>query len=161
MGTYGLVKARRKKESTYYVTGIISFLAPLGFILLILNQIVLGLFLLGAIFVISIIMLPKVVKLRVRELQGVDLSTPMRKREYLSDKMWLKLAQRWGVWKAVCIYSLFIGTPIGVALYILSAYGIMPLESVATATIIATIGFAITIYYQTSKALKRSEPSKA
>lgn len=156
------VQARRKKDKTGYFVALIPFFMLLVFVFIILNQRLLVIIFFASAAIAAIASLPMVTKMLEREsaerAKKVDLSAPFRRRDFLKDKMWLKLAQRWGVWKTVGIYSLVIITVIAGMLYIiLSRWGIMDIWYVVGYTISATIGFAILFYRQISKALKESK----
>jgi len=156
MAVVGLVQAHRKKERLYYSSAMIGFLVLLGFVSIFLNQFILGVIILGAAVIWSIAGLPKVLKLQERQLQEVDLSAPLRRREFLSNKMWMKLACRWGVWKAVTVYSLLAMTVIAaIVTVILSMWGIMDIWYVVGTMVSSTTALAIKFHHQISKALVR------
>lgn len=164
-----IVQARRKKEKTYYLAAMVGFLMLSVFFLALLNQFILSFVLLVAIGVLSAAALPKMIKTQRREmakqlakqLQEVDFSAPLRVRDFLTWKGWLKLAYRWSVWKTVSIYSLIGATVIAMISYtILSMYGTMNIWLVVGYTISSTIIIFILFYRQISKALKESELSK-
>lgn len=158
MTVLGVVQARRKKEKVYYASAVGSFLVFLGFIFIFLNQFVLVIVLLGAAFVLSIVGLPRVLRMQERELKEVDLSTPLRFREFLSNTMWLKLAHRWGAWKSVSIFALFAIIVTASVVYIaLRMYGVFDIWYILGYTICFTIGSAILLHHQISQALRESK----
>jgi len=137
----------------------------LVFIFAILNQIVLVIIFSASAAIVAIISLPKVTKMveqqGVEYARKIDLSDPLRRREFLSIYMWLKLAYRWGIRKTMLIFSLFTITIIAVILtFILSMWGIMDIWNVMVLTISSTIGTVTLFYRQISKALKEIQLSK-
>lgn len=107
------------------------------------------------------IMQKKVAKELAKQLEEVDFSVPLRVRDFLAWKGWLKLAYRWGVWKTVGIYSLIVMTILaGISYVILSVCSIMNLSVYSIIkwyvgyTISATIVILTLFYRQISKALK-------
>jgi len=90
------------------------------------------------------------------DLSQVDLSAPLRGRELLSSQGILKLAYRWGVWKAVFIHWLLYGATLGGALYALSIWGIMPFSTrwIVSYTFICSTITAIMNYRKITKALR-------
>lgn len=160
MAVLGVVQARRKKENVYYASAVGSFLVFLGFIFVFLNQFILVIVLLGAAFVLSIVGLPKVLKMQERELKEVDLSAPLRRREFLSSIMWLKLAYRGGVWKSVSIFALFaITVTAGLVYIVLRIYGAFDIWYILGYTVSFTIGSTILLHHQISKALEENKKS--
>jgi len=124
-----VVKARRKKERTYYISAIVSFLLLLFSIFIILNQFIFALIVFIAIGVVSVAGLPKIIEVMRREppqeLKETDLSTPLRLRDLLAWKGWFKLASRWGAPKTMCLYSLLNMGGVGAIFFTLSIFGMI------------------------------------
>jgi hypothetical protein len=143
-----LVQAHRKKERTYYLGAVVGFLMSLAGISIILGQILLGLILFVSMAVLSVVSLPKMIRMREREaltlLREVELSAPIGWREFLTSKGWLKLASRWGAWKTVCFYSLLTTAITGGILFVFG----MSVTYVVTYTITSAIIYAYMFYRQ-------------
>jgi len=165
-----IVQARRKKEKTYYLAAVTGFLMIFVFSLALLSQFILAFIVFVVTGVVSVVALPKMIRAQRRELAGqlakelreMDFSAPLRVRDLLTWKGWLKLAYAWGIWKTASLYSLFAMTVIaGMSYAILSILGIMNIWYVVGYTVsVAAIVF-ILFYSQISKALNKSKLSKA
>ena len=159
MVVVGVVKARRKKEKTYYISAMISFLMLLSSIFVILNQFMLVLVLFVAIGILSIAVLPKTIELMrrepLKELQETDLSAPLRGRDLLTWKCWFKLTSRWGIRKTMGVYSLLNMGGVGATFFTLSTLGMISIVWTAVGTIFAGIGSPIFFHRQVGKALER------
>ena len=94
------------------------------------------------------------------DLAQVDLSAPLRGRELLSNQGILKLAYRWGVWKAVFISWLLYGAIIGGTYYTLSIWGMRVVRNIVSYTFICSTISAIFTYRQITKALRLREIGK-
>ncbi len=94
--------------------------------------------------------------LKYVELAQVDLSAPLRVRELLSNQGILKLAYRWGVWKAIFLFWLLYGALVGGTFYALSIWGIMPFSTrwIVSYTFMCSTITAIMTYRQITKALR-------
>jgi hypothetical protein len=101
-----VVRARRKREKLYYLGAAVSFTMLVAIVLVFLNQFVLGLTLVGVTAILSIAGLPKMQQELTKQWEGIDLSAPLRGRDFLTNKGWLKLASRWGQWKTIFLYYL-------------------------------------------------------
>jgi hypothetical protein len=154
MAAVNLVQAHRKKERTYYIGAVVGcFLMSLAGISIILGQILLGLILFGSTVVLSVVSLPKMIRMREGEalklLREGELSAPIGWREFLTlialvptSKGWLKLASRWGVWKTVCFYSLLTTAITGGILFVFG----MSVTYIVTYTITSAIIYAYIFY---------------
>jgi len=89
------------------------------------------------------------------DLSQVDLSAPLRGRELLSNQGILKLAYRWGVWKAVFLFWLLYGAIVGGTYYTLSIWGMrFSTRFIVSYTFICSTGTTIITYRQITKALR-------
>ena len=160
MVVVGVVKARRKKEKTYYISAMISFLMLLSSIFVILNQFILVLVLFVAIGILSIAVLPKTIELMrrepLRELQETDLSAPLRAKELLTWKGWFKLTSSWGIRKTMCLYSVLNMGAVGAIFFTLSILGMIHIAWAIGYTLIVGILSPIFFHRQIGKALERS-----
>jgi len=160
MVVVGVVKARRKKEKTYYISAMISFLMLLSCVFVILNQFILVLVLFVAIGILSVAVLPKTIELMrrepLKELQETDLSAPLRIRDLLTWKGWFKLTSRWGIRKTMCLHSLLNMGGVGAIFLTFSIFGMISITWAAVLTILVGIGSPIFFYRQVGKALERS-----
>lgn len=106
----GVVRARRMKEKAYYMSAVLGFLMFLSFICILLNQFILFLVPFVFAFILSILWSSKIREAMWREtakqLEETDVLAPLKVRDFLEWKGWIKLAGRWGVWKTTCLYSL-------------------------------------------------------
>ena len=158
MAVANVVQVHRKKERTYYLGAMVGFLMFLAGVSIILGQLLLGLILFVSTVILSVVGLPKMIRVReqesIRLLREVELSAPMGWREFLTTKGWLKLASRWGVWKTVCFYSL-LTTAITVGiLFALNIYGIMSVQYVEAYTATSGIISMYMFYRQIRKAVE-------
>jgi len=158
MVVVGVVKARRMRETAYYISAMVSFLMLLISIFVILNQFILA----GVLFVATVILgvagLPKIVKTMrrepLKELHETDLSVPLRVRDFLTWKGWFKLTSRWGVRKTMCFYSLFMTGVCGAILFTSSIFGIISIAWAAGYTIFVGVGSPVFFYLQVGKVLE-------
>jgi hypothetical protein len=155
MGVINSVKAYQKKEREYYFSSLVSFLVVIVCALLFLEQILISFVLMGIVFVISIWRLPRILRIVDQELRKIDLSSSLKIKDFFSYVGWVKLANVWGLRKAVCIYFLFSSTFIGGSLYAMYAiYGIMSMLYVITYPITYSIVSSL-MFYQQLKRLKQ------
>jgi len=153
IGIIGIFKARKEQE--YYFSSLVCFLFVLMLALLILEQILLGI----AVFVINVIVstwrLPKINRIVYRELKEIDVSSPLRARDFLTYAGWLKLAKKWGVSKVVFLYFLFIvGCNGGLSYLIYTVYSFMTIWYVITHSITFSILMCLPFYHQVKRALE-------
>jgi len=94
------------------------------------------------------------------DLSQVDLSAPLRGRELLSSQGILKLAYRWGVWKAVFLFWLLYGALVGGTFYALSIGGMRVVRNIVSYTFMHSTIIAIMLYRQITKALRLREVGK-
>lgn len=162
-------RARQKREKIHYIGAVIGFLMLSVFALALLNQALLAFFILVAGGIVCIATLPRIMSVQKQELERqlakaieeTDLSEPLRLRELMGWKGWLKLAHRWGSWKTASIYSILGAVIIALVSYIaLSVFYVLNIWLFAGYTISATIIIFILFHHQISKASKRNEPSK-
>ena len=93
--------------------------------------------------------------LKYVELAQVDLSAPLRVRELLSNQGILKLAYRWGVWKAIFLFWLLYGALVGGTFYALSIWGMrFSTRFIVSYTFMCSTITAIMTYRQITKALR-------
>lgn len=163
-------QARRRKERIYYVGAIVVFLMLSVFALALLNQPLLAFIVLIVTGIVSAVALPKMMTIQRREmseqlekqLREVDFTAALKGREFLTWKGWLKVARKWGVWKATAIYSLLSMVFIAVVLStILSMLDLMNPWYIIGFTIASTIFSSVWFYRQINKALKEVNIAKA
>jgi NADH:ubiquinone oxidoreductase subunit 6 (subunit J) len=165
MAVVGVVQAHRKREKTYYLSAMVCFVMLLAFIFFFLNQPILALTIIITAGILSIVELPKMLKVRERELtkrlQEKDFSAPLRKRYFLSDIWWLKLASKWGLRKTICLFYLVSMSLSGGILLILSTlYSFITVEYVLVYAPIFSILFTFMYYQPFQRALKRKPYAK-
>jgi len=153
------VQAHRKKERAYYLAAVVGFLVLFAFVSAFLNQLILALVLVVATGILSIAGLPKLLKTQERELtkqlQDVDLSAPLKRRDFLTNKGWLKLTSKWGLWKTMFLfYFLSVGIIGGIFFILSTFYSFITIGYVVSYTIIFPILTAVMFYRQFKKALE-------
>ncbi|MEO3993273.1 MAG: hypothetical protein QN229_03050 [Desulfurococcaceae archaeon TW002] len=145
-----------------------GFLMLSVFALALLGQALLAFILLVVGGMACIAMLPRVMAVQKREMdeqlakavEETDFSEPLRLKDFLKWKSWLKLARKWGAWKTASIYSILGAAIIAGASYIvLSAFNMMNMLLVASYTASATIIIFIFFHRQISEALKETKQS--
>jgi len=161
MAVFGAVRAYRKKEKAYYLSSMAGFLAILIFVLAFLNQLILALILVVATGILSTALLPRMLKASERELakqrQEVDLSAPLKARDFLTNKGWLKLASKYGLWKTMFLIYLLSVVIIGGILFTLSTFSVfITIEYVVVYTATGPI-LATYIFYQALKKVLEKE----
>lgn len=158
-----IIKARQKKERSYYLGSLLGSSMILLIFLVFLGQKFLALVLMAVMTILSVVTLSVSIKTQTREatrqLQETDLTAALRLKDFLTYKGWLKLAQRFGVVRTACIYFVLIFVGVACALYILSIYGISTIESAIANAILPSLIIFILFYYKISKALKRTKQS--
>jgi predicted MFS family arabinose efflux permease len=158
MAVFGAVRAYRKKEKAYYLSSMASFLVVLAFFFAFLNQVILALIIFVATGILGIVGLPRMLKASERELakqrQEVDLSAPLKARDFLTNKGWLKLASKYGLWKTMFLIYLLSVVIIGGILFTLSTFSsFITIGYVASSTAIAPILVIYMFYRPFKKAL--------
>ncbi|MDH5780357.1 MAG: hypothetical protein OEZ29_07145 [Candidatus Bathyarchaeota archaeon] len=159
MAVVNALQAYRKRERAYYLAAMVGFLVLLAFVFAFLNQLIVALALVVATGIMSIAGLPKLLKVQERELTNqlreVDLSAPLKRREFLTNKGWLKLTSKWGLWKTMCLFYLISAGIIGGIFSILSTfYSFIAIGYVASYTVIFPILTTLMFYRQFKKALE-------
>ncbi|MDI6847902.1 MAG: hypothetical protein QMD23_07260 [Candidatus Bathyarchaeia archaeon] len=112
-------------------------------------------------------MLPRVIALQKREMdeqlakavEETDFSELLRLKEFLKLTGLLKLARKWGVWKAAGIYSIFVAILIAVVSTVLSAFNIINVFVALSGTASAAGWTFIHFSHLISKALEKIEQS--
>lgn len=104
------VKAYMGKEKEYYYGIMVSSFMLLVVLSLILNQRQLAIILFSCMAVLGIAAWPRAMKFLERKgvsrLQAVDLSSPLRRRDFLSERWLLRVAYRWGIRKSLLLFCL-------------------------------------------------------
>ena len=154
------VQAHRKKEKAYYLAAMISFMVLLAFVFAFLNQLILAFILIIATGILSIAGLPRLLKIQDRELtkqlQKVDLSAPLRVRDFFTNIGWFKLSSKWGLWKTMCLFYLLSMVIIGGIFSIVSTfYSFITIGYAVGYTATVSILVTFIFYQQLKKALKK------
>ena len=153
MGIINLVRARKERE--YYFSSLISFFVVGIWILFLLEQILLGLVFFCIIGMMSVWRLPKVNRIVDRGLRQIDVSSPLRARDFLGYTGWVKLANIWGVRKVACVYFFFALTCIGGFSYILHArYVFVTIWFVVPFTIASSTSVTLIFYQQLKRGIE-------
>jgi hypothetical protein len=157
-GIVGIVKARRRRENTYYWVSGISFLVVITVIAALFNQFLLSFAMIIATGIISIGLLPRVMALYgeeiVKQKQETDVSAPLKMRDFLTWKAWIKLKAIYGFRKMIILYSILNMGIIAAGLLTLIALGLITPLMAVSYTISTTILSFIIGYRQIWKALK-------
>ena len=154
----GIVKARQRKEKSYYLMSIMGFTGVFGVALAFLNQFVLSFAnqhvlrfaILIVVGLMSFVVSPRVMELYKQEFlmqkQETDVSAPLAIRDFLTWKAWIKLKAIYGFHKMIIIYSIL---NIGAVAAILLGFIVLGITSPVMAiwdSFIAAI-VSITIFY--------------
>lgn len=149
-----IIQAQRKQEKAYYIFAAVSLLFALAFVFIIIDlpQLVVVLMItVGPLSIIGLLKMLKVWKRKWTRLQREsDISAPMRGRDFLTMKGWLKLASRWGVRKTVFLYIL-LAMPISdgmffiLSLWVKRSMAYVVLETI-TFFIVSSIVFSVMLY---------------
>jgi len=158
LGFVGIVKARRRREPTYYWTSGVCFLVVMAFVAVLLNQFLLLFAMMGVALIISIVLLPRVMELYgeeiVKQKQETDVSAPLRMRDFLTWKAWIKLEAIYGFRKMIILYSILNIGFIAAGLLTLIALGLITPLIAIPYTISTTVLSFIIGYRQIWKAFK-------
>jgi len=157
-GTIGIVRARRKRETTYYWVSGVTFLVALAGVVALLEQFLLSMFMIISAALLSIVLLPRTMELQRQEIlkqkQETDISAPLQLRDFWNLQGWIKLKARYGFRKTVILYSI---VNIGIGAAIMLAFVAIGLFTtlIAVFYVIFSTAFSILILYrQLWKALK-------
>jgi len=156
------VQAHRQKEKTYYLGAMVSFLMFLIAIFILLNQVIFVLILMVATAILGVAALPKTMKatrrILVKQLQEVDLSAPLRVRDFFTNVGWFKLASKWGLWKSMCLFCPLSVVIVGGIFFTLSTfYSFITIGYVVGYTATVPILVTFIFYRQFKKVWRRKE----
>lgn len=164
VGVIILIRARRKRENTYYVGSGVTFLVALACVAVMFELILLWFVMIFLAFLISLVLWPRTVELQreetVKQVQETDVSAPFEMKDFLTWKAWIKISARYGyrtmilLYGIVClaIFAVFGGVCFAVGLFNGPPYGI---SLVFGPALIALFG-----YLQFHKALKEQISKK-
>jgi hypothetical protein len=155
---FGIVNARRKNEPVYYWSSGVCFLLVIAVVAALLNQFLLLFAMMGLAVIISIVLLPQVTEFQREEIlkqkQETNVSAPLRLKDFLTLKGWIKLRTTHGFRKTLTLYIL-INIGILVAfLLVFMVLGLMSPLMLASYTISTTLVLFIIGYQQVWKPLK-------
>lgn len=126
MAVAGAVKAHRTKQRIYHLSTMAGLSMMLIFTLALLGQFILSFVLVIILGIFSYAMLPRVLKLREKELtkklQETDTSSPLTVRDLFTDALWFKLVARWGLLKSLGLIYLAFLAGIAGALWVISQF---------------------------------------
>ena len=154
------VRAHRKKERVYYLSTMLGVLMVLIAVFIILNQVIFVLILMVAAAILGVAAYPKAMKAArremVKQLQEVDLSAPLRVRDFFTNVGWFKLESKWGLWKTMCLFYLLSVVIIGGILFTLSTFSsFITMGYAVSCTATAPIPTTYMFYRQFKKALEK------
>ena len=159
-GVFGIVKARRRREPIYYCASAVCFLVVIAFIVALFNQFLLSFATLVATGIVSIVMLPRVMSLYRKEIvkqkQETDASAPLRLKDFLTWKAWIKLEALYGFHKMITLYTILNIGIIAAGLLTLIIIDMITLSIAISYTVSTTLIFLTMGYRQLRKALKNS-----
>jgi len=166
MVAVNLFLAYQRKEKTYYLAAVVGSLVLFAFVLAFFDLLILTLIVVVVTGILSTIWLPKMLGTQRRELirqrQSVDLSAPLKVRDFLTNKGWLKLASVWGLWKAMFLFYLLSVGLIGGTLIMLSVFlSLISMEYVVGYTATVPIIVVVLFYQQLKKALTTNEKAES
>jgi len=137
------------------LSGVISSVMVVVLMLVIFEQIFLMFVLFFIAGVVSFVTLPKMRKVVDRELEEVDVLSPLRARDFLTYCGWFKLASKWGSGRAICLYFLMSVAIIGGSLFALSiSWGFIEVGVILVYTIVFSTIPTMLFYQQIKRALK-------
>jgi len=158
LGFFGIVKARRRREPTYYWVSGICFLLVIAFVAALLNQFLLLFAMMGGALIISIGVLPRVMELYgeeiVKQKQETDVSAPLRMRDFLTWKGWIKFRAIHGLRKTLTIYIIVNIVILAASMLTLIALGLKTPLAAGFYMVFYTAFSFIFFYRQIWKALK-------
>jgi hypothetical protein len=147
------VRAYRNKEKFFYGSGAACLVMVGVCILPIFGQYLLAIIIIILLGIVSAAAYPKVKKMNEREyakqVKEVDVSAPLRWRDFLTIAAMLKLASKYGVLKATLLYEIFIGAIISSVFFILG----VSLIDIAKHMLLPLIISSIIFYRNINKAL--------
>jgi hypothetical protein len=158
LGFFGIVKARRRREPTYYWVSGVCFLLVIAFVAALLKQFLLLFAMIGGALIICIGVLPRIMELNrediVKQKQETDVSAPLRMKDFLTMKGWIKVRATHGLRKTLTLYILTnIGILVAVGLVFIALGLMTPLAAGFYAIFYSIFSFIIS-YRQVWKALK-------
>ncbi|UCH57875.1 MAG: hypothetical protein JSV18_02945 [Candidatus Bathyarchaeota archaeon] len=149
------VRAYRDKKRFFYIGGGLCLLGVVWSILLVLDQVSLaGLFWVVA-MIISIVMLPELIRFGSDQMREVDITSPLRAADFFSNRYsgWLKLAYKRGLGVAVILYSMQFAAIVGTMLLAVNLFYDLPVaEFILPFVFGGAITNAIIFYIQFKRA---------
>ena len=155
MAVVSFFRAYQEKKRFYYIGGGLCLLGVVWSFLISIDQVPLaGLFWVVA-MIISIVMLPELIRFGSDRMREVDIASPLRVADFFSNTYsgWLKLAYKHGLGVAVILYSLQFVAIGGTALLVINLFYDLPLaEFILPFVAGGAITNAIIFYIQFKKA---------
>jgi hypothetical protein len=157
---YGIVKARRRNEPVYYWVSGICVLQIIAFAAILLNQFLVFFATMGLSVIVCIGLLPRIMELNreemVKQKQETDVSAPLRLRDFLTMKGWVKLRATHGFRTTVTLYILtYTGILVAVGLPFIALGLMTPLRAVFYIISLTVVSFLIS-YRHVWKVLKET-----
>jgi hypothetical protein len=153
MAINNFVRAYRKKEKFFYGSGAAGLVMVAVCILAIFGQYLFVLIIFIILGIVSAAAYPKIMKMNdqeyAKQVKEVDVSAPLRWRDFRTIAARLKLASKYGVLKATLLYEVFIGAIISSVFFILGA----SLTDIAKAMLLPQIISSTIFYRRINKAL--------
>jgi len=122
----GILKAHRTKQRIYHLSTLAGMSMILFFALAFFGQFILAFVLIIIIGALSYVTLPWMFKVREKELmekmEETDESSPITKKDFFSDALWVKLIARWGLTKSLSVIYLSFLIGIGGVLWATSLF---------------------------------------
>lgn len=152
------MKARQRNEPTYYWASGICFFLIIAVVAVLLSQFLLLFAMMGLSFILSIVLLPKARQIQqeeiVKQKKETDVSAPLRLKDFLTMKGWIKLRATHGFRKTLTLYILM---NIGIFVPFLLAFmaiGLLSSWTLISYTISTTLVLFLIGYQQFWKPLK-------
>ena len=127
-------------------------------VFIILNQLIFAVIFFVAWVTLTFTLLPKageaIMRDQLKHVEEVDLSAPLRIRDFLAWKGWIKLASIYGFRKTMCLYCLFMMGVGGAIFFTSNIFGMISILWAAGCTILVGIVSIIIFYRQIGKASK-------
>ena len=157
-GIIGVVRARRKREPTYYWISGVSFLVVIASVAALLNQLILSFFILVATGILAIFLLPVAMSLYGKEIvkqkQETDVSAPLTMKDFLTWKAWIKLRAIHGLRMTLTLYIIMNIGIIAAVMLTFMRVGLMTFPMAVSYAISTTVLSFLIGYSQLWKALK-------
>lgn len=159
-GIVSIVRARRKREKTYYWASGFTFLVAIWGVVVLFEQFLLSFFMIIVLTLLGVALLPRMMELNKQEIvkqkQETDVSTPLQMRDFLTWKAWIKIKARYGFLKMITLYFIVTMGIVAAAMLAFVASGLITQLSAVFSAFLASTLIVMINYRQLHKALKEA-----